>query len=151
MAADAGIIHSPQSENGVVKTLDGKQDDLTASESDSVAELRNVNEKVESDVGASGSGTDDFAASLLKRRKVEKVVVNSYQDCRYLQPTSNLVERFFSVAGAAFGDLRQKLLPINLEMQLYLKINKRVWNKDTVMEVMVDAGAESCGSSVSNN
>ena len=39
-------------------------------------------------------------------------------------PTSNLLERFFSTAEYAYSDLPQNLLPQNLEMQLFLKINK---------------------------
>ena len=51
---------------------------------------------------------------------VEKVAVSSYIDCHFLLPTSNFVERFVSVAGHAFSDERQSILPMNLEMQLFL-------------------------------
>ena len=45
---------------------------------------------------------------------------------------TNLKNRFFSVAGYAYNDLRKSLLPINLEMQLFLKVNHRFWNESTV-------------------
>ena len=42
----------------------------------------------------------DFAAALLKRRKLEKMsnAASSYTDTRRLIPSSNLLERFFSTA-----------------------------------------------------
>ena len=64
---------------------------------------------------------------LLKKRKLEKLSSQSkcaFQDSRYLFATSNIMERFFCTAGYAFSDHRQGLTPMNLEMQLFLKINK---------------------------
>ena len=74
---------------------------------------------------------DDFASVILKKRQ-KLCPVTKYVDCRFLLPTSNLLERFFSTAGYASSDLRQRLLPANLEEQLFLKINKRYWDQKTV-------------------
>ena len=74
---------------------------------------------------------DNFASVILKKRQ-KLCPVTKYVDCRFLLPTSNLLERFFSTAGYASSDLRQRLLPANLEEQLFLKINKRYWDQKTV-------------------
>ena len=57
-------------------------------------------------------------------------------------PTSNILERFFSSAGIASSDFRQRLNPTNLEEQLYLKTNKRFWDIRTVNDVLSQAEKE---------
>ena len=37
-------------------------------------------------------------------------------------------ERLFSTAKFIFSDLRRSLLPRNLEMQLFLKLNRDLWD-----------------------
>ena len=56
-------------------------------------------------------------------------------DSRFLLPTSNIVERFFSLAGFTFSDNRQQLTPANFEMQLFLKLNRKFWDEELVSEV----------------
>ena len=63
---------------------------------------------------------DFVVTSLLKKKCTKKSANSVYQDVQYLRPTSNMAERFFSKAGFAFGDLRQSILPMNLEMRLFL-------------------------------
>ena len=41
-----------------------------------------------------------------------------------------MVERFFSNDSFAFSDFRQALLPINLELQLFLEVNHLLPPKD---------------------
>ena len=53
---------------------------------------------------------------------------SSYIDVRFIRPTGNKCERQFSVAGFAFTKNRQRLLPINLEMQLFLNANQHLWD-----------------------
>ena len=71
--------------------------------------------------------TDDFAEALIKKRRLEmsqKTVKSSFINTKFILPTSNRVERFFSGAACSINDLRQSLLPQNLEMQLLLKLNE---------------------------
>ena len=46
-----------------------------------------------------------------------------------------MAERFFK-AGFAFGDLRQSILPMNLEMQLFLNVNNQFWSKTDVAKAI---------------
>jgi hypothetical protein len=71
----------------------------------------------------------------IKKRKMEassssgcSTSTSSYIDVRFIRPTSNKCERQFSVAGFAFTKNRQGLLPINLEMQLFLNANQHLWD-----------------------
>ena len=79
-----------------------------------------------------------FAADLLKRRKIEKATETQteYIDCKFILPTSNLLERFFSSATFTYSDLRQRLLPMNLESQLFLKMNYRLWDEALVADCL---------------
>ena len=56
-------------------------------------------------------------------------------DSRFLLPTSNMVERFFSLAGFTFSDYRQRLTPASFEMQFFRKLNMKIWEKELVSEV----------------
>ena len=72
-------------------------------------------------------------AKFMKRRTLTKAEHdNGYIETRFLLPTSNLVERFFSVSGLAYDDFRQNMTTMNLEMQLFLKTNKRFWDEELV-------------------
>ena len=55
---------------------------------------------------------------------------------KFLEPTSNRIERFFSAAGYSLGDLRQSITPLHLEEQLFLKANARMWNVETVNDAL---------------
>merc|ERR1712226_288929 len=93
-------------------------------------EERSLNADTESDETDSG----DFASEILKKKR-KVAAKSSYIDTRFIQPTSNMVERFFGSAGFAASELRQNISPVHLEEQLYLKANKRFWNVQLVNEV----------------
>ena len=71
----------------------------------------------------------------LLKEKVCKSKPILYKDTAFLVPTSNILERFFSAAKFAFNDHRQQLSPVNLEGQLFLKLNSRFWDEHTVSSV----------------
>ena len=64
--------------------------------------------------------------------------MQQYVDCRFLLPTSNILERFFSTVGYAFNDYRQSLLPMNLEMQLFLIVNRSFWDQELVSKIYTE-------------
>jgi hypothetical protein len=45
-------------------------------------------------------------------------------------------ERLFSLAGLVWSDLRKSMLPQALEMILFLRINKELWDVGTVAEAV---------------
>ena len=127
---NARIIHSESYEDAIVKIQNGEESTLTNSECESVEMLtKNCNVQVTTIDNYPEEG--DFAANLLKRRKRDQRVGKSaYQPLDFLLPTSNLIERFFSSATFTYFALRQKLLPMNAEMQVFLKVNKAFWNEE---------------------
>ena len=81
------------------------------------------------------SESDDFAMILLlKKRKLDRNA--RYMNTTFILPTSNIAERFFSCATYALNDLRQSLSPTNLELHLFLKINRRLWDEKLVSQIV---------------
>ncbi|EGZ29777.1 hypothetical protein PHYSODRAFT_475994 [Phytophthora sojae] len=55
-----------------------------------------------------------------------------YEQLKSIPPTSNVVERFFSIARVTFGHQRHGLLPRTLETILFLRQNRSYWDATTV-------------------
>ncbi|KAG2788192.1 hypothetical protein PC116_g22499 [Phytophthora cactorum] len=72
-----------------------------------------------------------FVEPLRKRRRLEKLQP-AYELLSSIPPTSNVVERFFSVARTTFGMQRHSLQPYTLEMLLFLRQNTGYWDARTV-------------------
>ena len=125
LAPNASFIASPNFENGVVKILDENEANLTIREKEECQSLRSCTAVLPS-VGASSS---DFATRVLESKRA-KTTATEYMSCKFLEPTSNHIERFFS--GYSLGDLRQSITPLHLQEQLFLKANARMWNIETV-------------------
>ena len=122
---DSQLVHQPVFEAAVRKISTGQ---VLGLEERKVEVL-----SVESTESASTGNepAEDFA--MMKKQKLR--VERKYLNCKFILPTSNIVERFFSTAGYAFND-GQRLTPTKLENQLFLKLNKAMWNEDVVNEVM---------------
>ena len=73
-----------------------------------------------------------------RRLQLSSQKVSEYGSLKILLPTSNILERFFSSATYSSSDLRQKLLPMNLEMQLFLKVNEKFWDENLVSQALND-------------
>ena len=65
-----------------------------------------------------------------------------YIDCKFLEPTSNRVERFFSAAGYSYSDYRQNMTHVHFEEQMFLKFNKLYWDKKSVENAVREVGNE---------
>ena len=78
---------------------------------------------------------DDFASAVLQKRR-KRGRDSIYMNCQFLQPTSDLIERFFSMAGYTYSDYRQRITPEHLEEQLFPKAIAQFWNIDTVVDVL---------------
>ena len=136
LGEEAKIVHSPTFEKALVKIQDEKLNEITAAEERAVMNLRLSTDNGEEIPTASESdASDDFATTLLlKKRKLDRNA--RYMNTTFILPTSNIAERFFSCATYALNDLRQSLSPTNLEMQLFLKINRRLWDEKLVSQIV---------------
>ena len=68
------------------------------------------------------------AAKAIKRRKL--IYSFTFSNVHWVPATSNRVERFFSLCKQVYTKYRKRLLPINLEMQLFLKMHSEMWVDD---------------------
>ncbi|EGZ09016.1 hypothetical protein PHYSODRAFT_524535 [Phytophthora sojae] len=77
-----------------------------------------------------------FADQVLSARKKQRTAQKKFGGVRHIPPTSNAVERLFSVAKHTLSNHRQGMLPVHLETVLFLKLNRRFWNAGTVTKVV---------------
>ncbi|KAG6611397.1 uncharacterized protein IUM83_15597 [Phytophthora cinnamomi] len=127
----ANIVHSPDFESGCVRVLRGKAQRLTRAERVALQPF----EAVRPDDADASEEAEEAAASfverLRKRRRLAQDRVE-YEQLKSIPPTSNVVERFFSIARVTFGHQRHGLLPRTLETILFLSQNRSYWDATTV-------------------
>ncbi|POM72523.1 Hypothetical protein PHPALM_10748 [Phytophthora palmivora] len=131
-APRADIVHSPDFEAGCVRVIKGQAKRLTRAEKAALEPLfvipsADEGEQEEKDEEVSVS----FVERLQKRRRLEERQP-TYELLASIPPTSNVVERFFSVARSTFGQQRRSLQPYTLEMLLFLRQNADYWDARTV-------------------
>ena len=121
LSSNAKIVHSPHFESGLVKVIrDGDNCTLSPLQKLALEKL-----KIDGATNPSPQKDMSFAERALKRVRVQEKI---YQNLSFICPTSNVVERLFSTAKFVFSDLRRSLLPRNLEMLLFLKLNRDLWD-----------------------
>lgn len=77
-----------------------------------------------------------FADRVLATRKKRRGAKKIFDGVLFIPPTSNTVERLFSVAKHTLFHHRQRMLPIHLETVLFLKMNRRFWDANTVAAIV---------------
>ncbi|ETP52673.1 hypothetical protein F442_02350 [Phytophthora nicotianae P10297] len=128
IGASANIIHSPAFESGCRKGLAGDAAKLLRDEKTAIGPFL---QGVECEPQVVALQKEGFAERILKKSKV-KPCVASYPPVSAIPPTSNRVERLFSVARAMIGHERQALSPLAVEMLLFLKVNASYWDVEVV-------------------
>ncbi|KUG01447.1 hypothetical protein AM587_10015548 [Phytophthora nicotianae] len=86
------------------------------------------NETVNADEGGE---TESFVERVQKRRRLAKDCVR-YEQRKNIPATSNVMERFFSVARVTFEYQRHGLLPRTLETLFFLRESRTYWDATTV-------------------
>jgi hypothetical protein len=87
------------------------------------------------------SANHDFATALLKDAEKRKRPRLEQQTSRYMKldhltPTSNKCERLFSLTKILLSDRRKKMDPYHLELSVFLRANKDLWNEYTIDEML---------------
>ena len=105
------IVHSRDFENAVVKMISAEK--LTIDEQRCVESFKiteEVQEMVDENI--------DFATQV----SIEASITGNagYVDMKFVPPTSNTLERFFSKAKFFLGDYRYRITPEHFEAQLFL-------------------------------
>eukprot|EP00644_Phytophthora_capsici_P017113 jgi/Phyca11/130679/e_gw1.96.121.1 len=78
--------------------------------------------------------TQGFAEQVLLHQ-TQRTARKYFRGVRYISPTSNNIERLFSVAKHALSLHRHGMLPIHLETALFSKLNRRFWKAAIVVKV----------------
>ncbi len=132
LGTDARIVACPKFENRVVKIINKETNSLTQDKKVAVSSLKisEFNSSVEEEQILS------LVERAWKRRKLENDYDDQYMNLNFLFPTSNLCERFFSRAGYALTDRRERLSPRNFELEMFLHINSRFWDVDDVQTLV---------------
>lgn len=132
LSATAPIVHCPEFESGVVEVQRGSPNALTVEEQLCMKEFERE--------CTTGYSADDHELSFVERAlKRQKVAFNDseskYVDLRYLFPTSNICERLFSKVGCALTERRKGITPEHLESQIFLNINRDLWDASTINDI----------------
>ena len=86
---DASIVKSKHFENGIIKILEGRENEMKMTEKVQCGRLKKV-EDDDSDFGTE-ENEDNFASAVLQKRR-KRCGDSIYMNCQLLQPTSNLFE-----------------------------------------------------------
>lgn len=132
--ADADIVKNPEFESACVAALRTGAEEITAKQ-------RKLLEPFAIRVDASQPDDSQtammgFADRVMKKRKIERKQQATFPAVKFVPPTWNCVERFFSRAKHTLSHHRHGMLPVNLEAVLFLKENRRFWGANTVVKVV---------------
>jgi hypothetical protein len=137
LSATAEVVHSSDFESAVckVQALDEKL--LLPNEKKALKRfLKSENEADnEPDSDAEEEADRDWAQDIIDNadaRKRRKLFVSKYRSLKHISPTSNVCERIFSRAKLVMRPHRKHMSPFHLEMLIFLRCNKGLWNEVTV-------------------
>lgn len=147
------IVRNRCFEDGIVKIINSLENSLTEEESAACACLRRVRDQVAvpdpdlavvEDHGQANIAANriDFSA-MLKKRKADALDVRGesmYLDLCYIPTGSVSVESMFSISKYVVMNHRQSFRPRTLEMLMYLKLNRRFWDVESVQEALAMGG-----------
>ncbi|ETI36468.1 hypothetical protein F443_17429 [Phytophthora nicotianae P1569] len=88
---------------------------------------------------ARARSTGDFATALLQSNPAPEQLTPWYGPIiTAIPPTSNRCDRLFSQCKLVMMPQRASLLPMNFEMLIFLRANRKFWDASTLMELDVD-------------
>lgn len=138
LSPTAEIIHSPAFETAVCKVQSLDERSLTVNEKKAIRRfLIEDDDTVEnSDDGEPNEDiVTDWAQDAIddtEARKRQRMFMSKYRSMKHISPTSNVCERIFSRAKLIMRPHRKHMSPFHLEMLIFLRCNKVLWDATTV-------------------
>ena len=132
--AKHSIVHSPHFENGVVKILNNEEK-MTHAEKNA-CKMFLIEPEPAAPAAAAADGRVDFQAALKKRKMDAEKKGSNYINLSFIPTGSVEVELLLSTAKYIATDYRARLLPVTLEMLMFLKHNRRFWDVSHVHEAL---------------
>ena len=130
------IVSSPGFESAIVKIMSGDEASLSLSEQRPAA-LFVKSGKEECSQDNAPAQPMSIAERARKKRRFNGGTQSDYISLHWIPGTTNLVERFFSREKRCFSDYRKNLTPRNLEAQLFLCMNRDLWDA-TIVNLLVN-------------
>ena len=140
LSADAAIVQNKVFEKGVVKLQRGNEHDLT------VGEKNQLRRFLKEDVPAEDNEEEEDGLAVAQqlydrnqaRKKARTMLTSSkYRSTKHVCSTTNMVERLFSRAKLVMTDLRRSMYPRNLEMLMFLRTNRHLWDEAVVQRAIL--------------
>lgn len=134
----------------MIKIMDSKAEpsiplQLSHEEKDAVSDFKidlelTQLEVVEDEVPQAAVNYADQAKERSKKRRLQAAGVEQsgaevYVDLKWVQSTSNIVERLFSKARLILTDYRKSMKPCHFELLLLLKCNRSLWSLEDLVTV----------------
>ena len=140
---NSSIVNNKAFENAIVKIQGHAEIDLTASEKAAVSMFKIPTTARATEVAvilpAPQLSFFERAQKDSEDRKRARVEKSSYRSTEHVSATSNICERLFSLAKLVMTHLRKHMDPDTLNMILFLKANKQLWeDKYIIDEIIAD-------------
>ena len=127
LAPRADIVESPHFEAAVEKVQGGKERELSTLEKSALRPFLKNAAAVDDEF--SDEDEVGYADSILELAETERIVASSkYCDLSHITSTNNDLERMFSQAKIIMRPHRKSMKPWRLEMLLFLRMNKHLWD-----------------------
>lgn len=131
ISSDSNFVQSPLFENGIVKVLSERYDEISLEEKALLEPFLQPNTQT------LVSPTKPTSLSALALRKIKKrKFVSEFISLEHIPPTSNIVERLFSAARLVLTDYRKSMDPYTFECLMFLKVNRSKWDIALVSELV---------------
>ena len=133
ISEDAELLRDPLFESGVCKIQNGTTELMTAGEKEACESLLVID-----DGNSSGSDREEEIEyeERLRRRKRQRENPSGYRNCDFILGSAAEVERLWSIATNVLTDERKKMSPLMLEAVLFLRVNCRLWDVQTVKQAL---------------
>lgn len=132
LSQNAHIVKDPEFESGIVKIITEQTDAMNEEEKKSCEIFLNPQQAPYVPSTSSGS----FSQDAVKQAKAMLENKRKYIDLKFVAPTTNKVERLFSLCGLILTDNRSNMHTDTFEMVMMLKANRSVWDVNTVQNVI---------------
>ncbi len=134
ISSDGGILHSPDFEIAIV------EDEVNSLDSTQKKLLKPFRQENNASAGVGISPVKpDTPYALQALKKERKVLNNEFIDICFIPPTSNIVERVFSVARLVLTDYRKSMSPYTFECVMFLKMNRKLWDASLFSNIVAKA------------
>ena len=123
--------------NGVTKLQRNKKVDLSDEEKLALRPLLRPRAPTANPVQSDEEeGDGDFFAAM---GRINQAPVEEYIDTSFIIPSAVEVERLWSIAGNVLTSNRNKMLPTLMQVIIFLKVNRDMWDEDTVHQSIINS------------